>query len=120
MPTCANPLHAVTWLPLDLSTTLNIIYNTIALPSIAKTVECEFRYTVFLGFDADDSFFESAIKTGDLMSWYDKNVRVPLRKGGIDMGSVHERVSLQSTFKDLASHRAVVLLPYTVLSYGIN
>ena len=71
---------------------VNMALFTISLPSLAKTVECGFRYTVFLGYDDGDTFFDTPAGLETLRSWFHDNVRAPLHKGGIDIDLTPVRV----------------------------
>ena len=70
----------------------NMALFTISLPSIVKTVECGFRYTVFLGYDVGDPFFDSQAGRDTLTAWFDQHGREPLLKGGINIDLVPVRV----------------------------
>ena len=70
----------------------NMALFTLSLPSMAKTVECGFRYTVFLGYDVGDEFFDSEAGGETLSAWFDQRVRQPLRAGDITIDLVPVRV----------------------------
>lgn len=72
--------------------TNNMALFTVSLPSIAKTVECGFRYTVFVGYDAGDVFFDSPAGVKTLKTWFQHHVRNPLQRGGVDIELVPVRV----------------------------
>ena len=75
----------------------NMALFTVSLPSIAKTVECGFRYTVFVGYDAGDAFFDSPVGVDTLTTWFQRHVRNPLQKEGIDVDLVPVRVDNPSS-----------------------
>jgi hypothetical protein len=77
--------------------TKNMALFTLSLPSIAKTVECGFRYTVFLGYDAGDAFFDSPTGVETLRAWFQANVRRPLLERGIDIDVTPVRVKNASS-----------------------
>lgn len=98
--TCTNPLNAphiaivlgATSKKVQDPSTDNMALFTAALPSIAKTVECGFRYSIFLGYDAGDAFYDEPAGQESIMAWFDQHVRQPLQKGGIDIDLVPVRV----------------------------
>ena len=77
--------------------TKNMALFTVSLPSIAKTVECGFRYTVFLGYDAGDAFFDLPTGVETLNAWFQDHVRRPLLEGGIDIDLIPVRVQNPSS-----------------------
>ena len=62
--------------------TSNLALFTLSLPSIAKTVECGFRYTIFLGY-AEDPFYDSHAGSDALLVWFQNQVCRPLEERGI-------------------------------------
>jgi hypothetical protein len=65
---------------------------TISLPSIAKTVECGFRYTVFVGYDAGDPFYDTVAGAAALHDWFGRHVERPLAERGISVAIEAVRV----------------------------
>lgn len=65
---------------------------TVALRSIAKTVECGFRYTVYVGYDAGDAFYDTHDGQDTLMTWFRDNVQSRLQSRGIVINLVPVRV----------------------------
>jgi hypothetical protein len=89
--------------------TANMALFTVSLPSIAKTVECGFRYTVYLGHDSGDPFFDAPAGVQALAAWFEEHVRLPLRQGGIDVALAPVRVDNPSSkpgpvFNAVAQH----------------
>ena len=60
-------------------------------------MECGFRYTVFVGYDAGDAFFDSPVGVDTLTTWFQRYVRNPLQKEGIDVDLVPVRVDNPSS-----------------------
>jgi hypothetical protein len=82
---------------------------TLALPSIAKTVECGFRYTVFVGYDAGDPFYDTGAGAGALHDWFGRHVATPLADRGISVAIEAVRVENHASkpgpvFNALARH----------------
>ena len=70
---------------------------TMALPSIAKTVECGFRYTVFIGYDAGDPFYDTGAGRATLHDWFNRHVKRPLVERGIPVAIEAVRVENPSS-----------------------
>ena len=82
---------------------------TMALPSIAKTVECGFRYTVFVGYDAEDPFYDTGAGEAALNEWFGRHVETPLAERGIAVAIEAVRVENDASkpgpvFNALARH----------------
>jgi len=73
--------------------TSNMALFTLALPSIAKTVECGFRYSVFIGYDAGDPFYDAAAGETALVAWFERHVHNPLQDRAIHIELVPVRVA---------------------------
>jgi hypothetical protein len=82
---------------------------TLALPSIAKTVECGFRYTVFVGYDAGDPFYDTTAGLAALHDWFGRHVEAPLAERGFSVAIEAVRIDNPSSkpgpvFNALARH----------------
>lgn len=64
---------------------LNLPLFTRSFLSVAKTVECGFRYTVYVGYDAGDAFFDHAYGMRATKTWFQDNVRAKLDDQGIQI-----------------------------------
>ncbi len=72
--------------------TSNLALFTLSLPSIAKTVECGFCYSIFLGYDVEDPFYDSHAGSDALLVWFQNEVRRPLEERGILVDLVPVRI----------------------------
>lgn len=77
--------------------TSNMALFTLSLPSIAKTVECGFIYTVFVGYDVGDPFYDTPAGRANLTEWFEQHVRQPLHSQGISIQLESVRVDNPSS-----------------------
>ena len=52
-------------------------------PSLIRTLDCNFKYLVVLGYDTNDPFYDSADGMKSALTWFDDNIRKVMEKRGI-------------------------------------
>jgi hypothetical protein len=55
------------------------------LPSLARTIDCGFRYEYVLGYDVGDPFYDSEKGMKEVMTWFDKSIEQPLKDNNIEL-----------------------------------
>ena len=58
------------------------------LPSLVRSLDCEFRYIVVLGYDIGDQYYDSNAGMTELLSWYEEHVRNVMINNGIEMNLI--------------------------------
>ena len=54
-------------------------------PSLIRTLDCNFRYVVVLGYDSNDPFYDSAEGMKSAVTWFDENIKKVMKKRGISI-----------------------------------
>ena len=53
------------------------------LPSLIRTVDCGFRYTYVLGYDAGDPYYDTEYGMKEVLNWFESNVESVMARNGI-------------------------------------
>ena len=55
------------------------------LPSIARTIDCGFRYEYTLGYDQGDPYYDSESGMKEVLTWWQQQMEIPLRNHHIQI-----------------------------------
>jgi len=65
-----------------------LVLFTTMLPSLAKSLECGFRYTAVVGFDRGDLLFDTLATTRKVEEWLREHLVDPARARGVECGYI--------------------------------
>lgn len=54
-------------------------------PSLIRTLDCNFKYLVVLGYDSGDPFYDSVDGMKSAVTWFDNNIKKVMEKRGISI-----------------------------------
>lgn len=108
LSSCANPsttdpedpsfemislLVAVTTRKMHNPSTSNLAIFHALLPSFIRTLDCGFRYSVVIGYDKDDQYFDSEKGLQEVRAWFDEFVEQPMKTRGISVKLFFRKVN---------------------------